>query len=109
MAGELIRPLARDGIAQIAAVAPQSVNAYLDQLGAVGHGPADLGYYAIAVSITLLPGPLVSAPRHVLLPSAGGGGEAAPPRPARSSGRRCWSAPAWRQPSCSRWRWRRLA
>ena len=52
----LVRPLAGYGLAQIAAMAPASVNAYLDQLVlSVTVPPADLGYYAIAVSITLLP------------------------------------------------------
>jgi O-antigen/teichoic acid export membrane protein len=74
MAGELIRPLGRYGISQIAAVAPQSVNAYLDQLVlSVTVPPAYLGYYAIAVSITLLPGPLVSAIGYVLLPTLAAG------------------------------------
>ena len=70
----LMRPLASYGVTQIAAVAPQAVNAYLDQLVlSVTVPPADLGYYSIAVSITLLPGPLVSAIGYVLLPTLAAG------------------------------------
>jgi O-antigen/teichoic acid export membrane protein len=66
----LVRPLAGYGIAQIAAVAPASVNAYLDQLVlSVTVPPADLGRYSIAVSMTLLPTPLVSAIGYVLFPA----------------------------------------
>jgi O-antigen/teichoic acid export membrane protein len=65
----LVRPLANYGVAQIAAAAPASVNAYLDQLVlSVTVPPADLGCYSIAVSMTLLPAPLVSAIGYVLLP-----------------------------------------
>jgi O-antigen/teichoic acid export membrane protein len=65
----LVRPLAAYGVAQIAASAPASVNAYLDQLVlSVAVSPADLGIYSIAVSMTLLPAPLVSAIGYVLLP-----------------------------------------
>jgi O-antigen/teichoic acid export membrane protein len=66
---ELIRPLARYGLAQLAAVTPASVNAYLDQLVLSQLvPPADLGRYAIAVSITLVPVPLVSAIGNVAFP-----------------------------------------
>jgi O-antigen/teichoic acid export membrane protein len=66
----LVRPLVSYGVAQIAAAAPASVNAYLDQLVlSVTVPPADLGCYAIAVSMTLLPAPLVSAIGYVLLPT----------------------------------------
>ena len=69
LATGLVRPLASYGIAQIAAAAPASVNAYLDQLVlSVTVPPADLGCYSIAVSVTLLPAPLVSAIGYVLLP-----------------------------------------
>jgi O-antigen/teichoic acid export membrane protein len=65
----LVRPLAAYGFAQIAASAPAAVNTYLDQLVlSVAVPPADLGRYAIAVSMTLVPGPLVSAIGYVLLP-----------------------------------------
>jgi O-antigen/teichoic acid export membrane protein len=65
----LFRPLATYGVAQIAAAVPATVNTYLDQLVlSVAVSPADLGRYSIAVSITLLPAPLVSAIGYVLLP-----------------------------------------
>jgi O-antigen/teichoic acid export membrane protein len=70
----LIRPLAGYGIAQIAAIAPASVNAYLDQLVlSVTVPPADLGRYSIAVSMALLPAPLVSAIGYVLFPKLAAG------------------------------------
>jgi O-antigen/teichoic acid export membrane protein len=66
---ELIRPLAGYGSAQIAAMAPASLNAYLDQLIlSVTVPAADLGRYSIAVSMALLPAPLVSAIGYVLFP-----------------------------------------
>ncbi len=66
----LVRPLAGYGIGQIAALAPASVNAFLDQLVlSVAVPPADLGRYSVAVSITLLPSPLVSAIGYVLMPA----------------------------------------
>ena len=66
---DLVRPLARYGLAQIAAVTPATVNAYLDQLVLSQLvPPADLGRYAIAVSITLVPVPLVSAIGNVAFP-----------------------------------------
>jgi O-antigen/teichoic acid export membrane protein len=65
----LVRPLAFYGVTQIAAIAPATLNAYLDQLVlSVTVPSADLGRYSIAVSITLLPAPLVSAIGYVLLP-----------------------------------------
>jgi O-antigen/teichoic acid export membrane protein len=68
-AATLLRPLTRYGVAQIAATAPASVNLYLDQLVlSLTGSPANLGRYSIAVSITLLPAPLVSAIGYVLLP-----------------------------------------
>lgn len=68
-AAALIRPLTAYGVAQIAAAAPASVNLYLDQLVlSVTGSPANLGRYSIAVSMTLLPAPLVSAIGYVLLP-----------------------------------------
>jgi O-antigen/teichoic acid export membrane protein len=74
LANELIRPLTSYGVTQILAVAPQAVNAYLDQLVlSVTVPSADLGRYAIAVSITLLPAPLVSAIGYVLLPTLAAG------------------------------------
>jgi O-antigen/teichoic acid export membrane protein len=58
----LVRPLASYGLAQIASVTPYALNASLDQLILSQLVPAaDLGRYAIAVSITLIPVPVVSA------------------------------------------------
>jgi O-antigen/teichoic acid export membrane protein len=66
---DLIAPLSRYGIAQIAAVAPAALNAQLDQLVLSQTVPAaDLGRYAIAVSISLLPMPLVTAIGNVAFP-----------------------------------------
>ena len=65
----LIRPLAAYGAAQIAALTPATLNAQLDQLVLSQTVPAaDLGRYAIAVSISLLPMPLVGAIGYVALP-----------------------------------------
>ena len=65
----LIRPLAVYGAAQIAALTPATVNAQLDQLVLSQAVPsADLGRYAIAVSLTLLPLPVVSAIGNVAFP-----------------------------------------
>jgi len=65
----LIRPLAWYGIAQIAALTPASLNANLDQLVlSQAVPPAALGRYAIAVSCSLLPIPLVSAIGNVAFP-----------------------------------------
>ena len=66
---EVVRPLAVYGVTQILAATPATLNAYLDQLVlSVTVPPADLGRYSIAVSITLLPAPLVYAIGYVLLP-----------------------------------------
>jgi len=65
----LLRPLTTYGVAQILAAAPASVNLYLDQLVlSVTGPPANLGIYSIAISMTLLPAPLVAAIGYVLLP-----------------------------------------
>jgi O-antigen/teichoic acid export membrane protein len=65
----LIKPLAIYGAAQIAAVTPATLNAQLDQLVLSQTVPsADLGRYAIAVSLTLLPIPVVSAIGNVAFP-----------------------------------------
>lgn len=65
----LVRPLAAYGLAQIAALTPAALNAQLDQLVLSQIvPPADLGRYAIAVSLTLLPLPLVSAIGYVAFP-----------------------------------------
>ena len=64
-----VRPLARYGAAQIAALTPAALNAQLDQLILSQAVPAAvLGRYAIAVSCTLLPIPLVSAIGNVAFP-----------------------------------------
>jgi O-antigen/teichoic acid export membrane protein len=66
---ELVRPLAAYGAAQIAALTPAALNAQLDQLVlSQTVPPADLGRYAIAVSLTLLPIPFVSAIGNVAFP-----------------------------------------
>ena len=65
----LVRPLAAYGAAQIAALTPAALNAQLDQLVlSQTVSPADLGRYAIAVSLTLLPLPFVSAIGNVAFP-----------------------------------------
>jgi O-antigen/teichoic acid export membrane protein len=65
----LVAPLARYGMSQLAAVTPATVNAYLDQLVLSQLvPPAALGCYAIAVSATLVPVPLVSAIGNVAFP-----------------------------------------
>ena len=65
----LIRPLVAYGAAQIAVVTPAALNQQLDQLVLSQTVPAaDLGRYAIAVSLTLLPLPLVSAIGYVAFP-----------------------------------------
>jgi O-antigen/teichoic acid export membrane protein len=65
----LVRPLATYGAAQIAALTPAALNAYLDQLVLSQIvAPADLGRYAIAVSLTSVPIPLVAAIGNVAFP-----------------------------------------
>ena len=65
----LLHPLAAYGIAQIAAQTPATLNAQLDQLVlSQTVTPADLGRYAIAVSLTSLPIPLVAAIGNVAFP-----------------------------------------
>jgi O-antigen/teichoic acid export membrane protein len=65
----LARPLAAYGIAQMASLAPATLNASLDQLVLSQLVPAaDLGRYAVAVSITSLPLPLVSAIGYIAFP-----------------------------------------
>jgi O-antigen/teichoic acid export membrane protein len=65
----LIRPLTVYGVAQIAALAPGTVNAQLDQIVlSQTVAPAELGRYAIAVSLSLLSLPLVSAIGYVAFP-----------------------------------------
>jgi O-antigen/teichoic acid export membrane protein len=70
---DLVRPLAAYGAAQIAALTPAAVNAQLDQLVlSQTVPPADLGRYAIAVSLTLLPIPMASAIGYVAFPRLAG-------------------------------------
>jgi O-antigen/teichoic acid export membrane protein len=65
----LVRPLAAYGAAQIAALTPAALNAQLDQLVLSQTVPlADLGRYAIAVSLTSLPLPVVAAIGNVAFP-----------------------------------------
>ena len=65
----LVRPLAAYGAATIASSTPAALNAQLDQLVlSQAVPPADLGRYAIAVSLTLLPMPFVSAIGNVAFP-----------------------------------------
>lgn len=65
----LIRPLAAYGVAQIAALTPAALNADLDQLMLSQLvRPADLGRYAIAVSLSSLPIPLVASIGNVAFP-----------------------------------------
>ena len=64
-----VRPLAAYGVAQIAALTPTNINAFLDQLVLSQTVPsADLGRYAVAVSLTSLPVPLVAAIGNVAFP-----------------------------------------
>jgi len=65
----LVRPLAQYGVSQIAALTPAALNANLDQLVlSQAVPPAALGQYAIAVSCSLLPIPMVSAIGNVAFP-----------------------------------------
>ena len=69
----LVRPLLGYGTAQIAALAPATLNTQLDQLVlSQTVSAADLGRYAVAVSISLLPMPLVAAIGNVVLPQLAG-------------------------------------
>ncbi|HEX3959164.1 MAG TPA: oligosaccharide flippase family protein [Trebonia sp.] len=66
---QLMRPLARYGATQLAAIAPYSINLFLDRLLlSLLASPADLGRYAVASSIALVPIPLVSAIGNVAFP-----------------------------------------
>lgn len=65
----LARPLARYGLAQITSLTPGTLNLYLDTLVlSQTVPPAALGQYAIAVSVSLLPVPLVCAVGYVAFP-----------------------------------------
>ena len=99
MPGALVRPLVTYGLSQFAAITPTSVNLLLDQLVLSQLVPAaDLGRYAIAVSITLVPVPLVSAIGNVAFPRL------AAQRTVTAQGQRLQlaavlAARAWRPPS----------
>jgi O-antigen/teichoic acid export membrane protein len=65
----LVGPLLKYGMSQLAANTPTTINNFLDQLVLSQLVPAaDLGRYAIAVSVTLVPVPLVSAIGNVAFP-----------------------------------------
>jgi O-antigen/teichoic acid export membrane protein len=65
----MVRPLAAYGAAQIAALTPAALNTQLDQLVlSQTVSLADLGRYAIAVSLTSLPLPVVAAIGNVAFP-----------------------------------------
>jgi O-antigen/teichoic acid export membrane protein len=65
----LVGPLLKYGMTQLAATTPTTVNNFLDQLVLSQLVPAsELGRYAIAVSVTLVPVPLVSAIGNVAFP-----------------------------------------
>jgi antigen flippase len=65
----LVRPLAGYGLSQFAAITPAVLNMYLDQLVLSQLvAPADLGRYAIAVSVTMVPVPVVCAIGNVVFP-----------------------------------------
>ncbi len=85
---KLVRPLARYGVAQMAALAPASVNLYLDKLVLSQTVPAaELGRYSIAVSITVLPIPLVSAIGNVAFPRLAARHEPVPAEPPTAANR----------------------
>jgi O-antigen/teichoic acid export membrane protein len=65
----LISPLVKCGLAQFGAITPSALNSFLDQLVLSQLvRPADLGRYAIAVSVTTVPMPLVLAIGNVAFP-----------------------------------------
>lgn len=72
---KLARPLLSYGISQVAANAPTTVNSRLDQVILAGTTSyANLGLYAVAVSMTSLALPVVSAIGSVLFPRIASGG-----------------------------------
>jgi O-antigen/teichoic acid export membrane protein len=65
----LVGPLLKCGLAQLTAITPSAVNSFLDQLMLSQLvSAADLGRYAIAVSVTTVPLPLVCAIGNVAFP-----------------------------------------
>ena len=72
-----VAPMVRYGLANVASTAPNAINARFDQLVlAVLVAPAALGQYAVAVSLSLLAGPLALAFGNVAFPHLAGGGDA---------------------------------
>ncbi|GAA5147574.1 hypothetical protein GCM10023340_20190 [Nocardioides marinquilinus] len=70
----LIRPLTTYGVSQLAASAPTSINSRADQLVlSQVAGSAVLGLYAVAVSVTALALPLVTAIGNVVFPRLASG------------------------------------
>jgi len=68
-----VRPLARYGFSQVLSTAPQSFNGRLDQLVLSQTArSSDLGHYAVAVTLSGLAVPVVSALGYVLFPRLAG-------------------------------------
>lgn len=68
-AKDLVRPLGRYGASQVLSSAPQTLNGQLDQLVlSQTVRSADLGHYAVAVTLSNLAVPVVSALGNVLFP-----------------------------------------
>lgn len=66
---DLVRPLASYGLAQIAAITPTVMNVYLSLLVLSQLvSPTALGCYAVALSLIMVPVPLVSAIGYVAFP-----------------------------------------
>ena len=71
----LMAPMVRFGLSNAASTAPNSINARVDQLVlAVMVAPAILGQYAVAVTLSLLAGPLALAFGNVAFPRLARGG-----------------------------------
>lgn len=65
-----VRPMLRFGVLNMSSTAPNALNSRLDQLVlALLVSSAALGQYAVAVSLSVLAGPLVMAFGHVAFPS----------------------------------------
>ena len=68
--GGLVRPMLNFGLRNMASTAPNSLNGRFDQLVLAFAVPAAaLGQYAVAVSLSLLVGPLAAAFGHVAFPA----------------------------------------
>lgn len=71
-----VLPLTTYGLASVASIAPNSINASFDQLVlATTVAPALLGQYAVAVTLSLLIGPLALAFGYVAFPRLARGGD----------------------------------